>query len=273
MKTLKDHTILYDAECPVCTLYAKKLESSGALAIGSGAAYQTLQAAACPMVDRQRAANEIAMIHTRTGEVTYGIDSLFKLMANTWPNLKGLFNFKPFLWLMARVYRFFSYNRRVIVPAGNVNAFAIQPAFKIKYRLTYLFFTWLMASCILTGYAHLLSDIMPVGGTYREYFICGGQIVFQGLIVSFYARHKKWDYLGNMMTISAGGALLLLPALVVNLFITLPALVYTLYFLGVAALMFFEHIRRTKLLALGWVLTLTWVLYRIGILLYILKFE
>jgi hypothetical protein len=48
-------------------------------------------------------------------------------------------------------------------------------------------------------------------------------------------------------------------------------LVYTLYFMAVAGLMFLEHIRRTKLLGLGWVLTITWVTYRIVLLLLILN--
>jgi hypothetical protein len=38
-----------------------------------------------------------------------------------------------------------------------------------------------------------------------------------------------------------------------------------------AGLMFLEHIRRTKLLGLGWVLTVTWVTYRIILLVLILK--
>ncbi|RYE14460.1 MAG: DUF393 domain-containing protein [Sphingobacteriales bacterium] len=265
--------ILYDAECPICTLYAKKLESSGMLEVNSPAAYQDMQAAACPMVDRQRAANEIALVNTQTGEVSYGVDGLFKLAANTYPLLNKLFIFKPFLWLMTRLYRFFSFNRRVIVPASTVKAFAIQPAFRLVYRLAYLFASWLLISFILTQYAQLLAGMVPVGNEYREYLICGGQMLFQGIIVSLYANSKKWDYLGNMMTISLGGALLLLPALLVNLFIALPALVYTLYFLAVAGLMFFEHIRRTKLLALGWLLTITWVVYRLAVLLFIIKFD
>jgi hypothetical protein len=38
----------------------------------------------------------------------------------------------------------------------------------------------------------------------------------------------------------------------------------------VAGLMFLEHIRRTKLLQLGWTLTITWALYRAAILVLIL---
>ena len=49
--------------------------------------------------------------------------------------------------------------------------------------------------------------------------------------------------------------------------------IYPVYFMAVAGLMFLEHIRRTKLLHLGWLLTVSWVVYRIIVLLLILKFN
>ncbi|MEO6150163.1 MAG: DUF393 domain-containing protein [Mucilaginibacter sp.] len=273
MKTLKNHIILYEAECPMCNLYTKAFVSTGMLDANGREAYQDMPADACPLVDRQRAANEIALLNTQTGEVNYGIASLFKIIANTFPVFKPLFLFRPFIWLMTKVYAFISYNRRVIIPATVEGAAAIQPVFILRYRLAYLLLSWQLVSFILTQYAQLLIGMVPVGNAYREYFICSGQILFQGIVVSLYANPKKWDYLGNMMTISLAGALLLLPALIVAQFMVLPALVYTLYFLGVAGLMFLEHIRRTKLLALGWLLTISWVLYRLAVLLFIIKFD
>jgi hypothetical protein len=80
-----------------------------------------------------------------------------------------------------------------------------------------------------------------------------------------YAPAKRWDYLGNMMTISFAGALLLVPVILIHHLIHWP-LFSPLYFMVVAGLMFAEHIRRTKLLALGWLLTITWALYRIILL-------
>jgi len=74
-----------------------------------------------------------------------------------------------------------------------------------------------------------------------------------------------------MMTISFAGSLLLLVGLVVSRFFQFGPLVYTMYFMAVAGLMLLEHIRRTKLLGLGWVLTITWVTYRIVLLLLILN--
>jgi predicted DCC family thiol-disulfide oxidoreductase YuxK len=265
MKPLNNHTILYDAECPMCNLYTKAFVQTGLLDNNGRAPYQQLQPQTCPMVNRQRAVNEIALIDNKTGEVTYGIKSLFKILGNAMPVFKPLFAFTPFVWLMSKVYAFISYNRRVIIPTAG-DGFALQPTFKLKYRVAYLIFTWAVTSYILTHYAVLLAGVMPVGNLYRECLICGGQVFFQGIIVSLVATDKKWDYLGNMMTISFAGSLLLLPVVLLANILGQHQVIYAGYFMLVAGLMFLEHIRRSKILNLGWVMTITWAIYRAVVL-------
>ena len=64
MKTLKDHVILYDAECPMCKVYTHAFTTSGMLDKTGRAPYQQIPESACPVVDRQRAVNEIALVNT-----------------------------------------------------------------------------------------------------------------------------------------------------------------------------------------------------------------
>lgn len=270
MKTLQNHLILYDADCPMCKAYTKAFTHTGMLDDRGRASYQDMPEAACPLVDRQRAVNEIALVDTQTGEVRYGVESLFKVIGNSFPLFKPLFGFAPFVWLMKKAYAFISYNRRVIIPAPH-DVSGVQPSFRLGYRLIYLAFTWLVVGSILTVYAHHLAPMVPIGHPLREYFICGGQVIFQGVVISFYAPAKRWEYLGNMMTISLAGALLLLPVVLLAKFIALTPLICTLCFMGVAGLMFLEHIRRTKLMHLGWLLTISWVVYRVLLLAVILN--
>ncbi|HEY4325377.1 MAG TPA: DUF393 domain-containing protein [Mucilaginibacter sp.] len=272
MKTLENHLILFDGECPMCKVYTNAFVKTGMLDPGDRAPYQTGIDSICPVIDKQRAVNEIALVDLKNGEVTYGVRSIFKVLGNACPVFDPLFSFKPFIWLMSKVYAFISYNRRVIIPppiAGD--GFAFQPAFKKYYRIAYLLFTWFFTGLILTAYAHLLIGVVPLGNALREYFICGGQIILQGIVISTYAKDRLWNYLGNMMTISFAGSLLLLLPLIVSHWFMAPPLFFALYFMGVAGLMFLEHIRRTKLLKLGWAMTITWVLYRIILLILILK--
>lgn len=267
MKLLKDHIILYDADCPMCKVYTNAFIKTGML--DGRTPYQQMPGEICPYVDKQRAVNEIALVDTKTGEVSYGVQSLFKIIANSFPMFKSLFSFKPFIWLMSKLYAFISYNRRVIIPSTERETFDTIPTFRLDYRIMYLIFTWWLASFILSAYAPLLNVAVPAGHPYREYFVCAGQIFFQGIIIQFWAKHKTWDYLGNMMTISLGGSFMLLIGLLVARLVTPPDIVYVLYFLAIAGLMLLEHIRRSKLLHIGWLMTITWVLYRIIILLII----
>ena len=262
MKTLANHQILFDAECPMCKMYTKAIVSAGILDRNGRAAYQEITEESCPMLDRQRAVNEIALVNQETGEVTYGIESLFKVMAVAVPGLKPLFSFKPFVWLMAKVYAFISYNRRVIVPPQTAtDRFQLQPTFKLSYRISYIVISWYVVSVILSAYADLLGDVLSAGDDYREYLICGGQVVFQGLIIYVVDKSKMWSYLGNMMTISFAGALLLLPVLLISKLILLGPVFCTAWFLAIAGTMFLEHIRRCTLWGLRGGMTVSWVLY------------
>ena len=281
MRTLKNHLILYDAECPMCQLYTHAFTRTHMLDSNGRAPYQTALAAeaspltpACPLIDRDRAVNEIALINTETGEVTYGIHSLFKIIAHSFPLLKPLFTCRPFITIMRKVYAFISYNRKVIIPAPQTTT--LKPAFKLNYRIAWLLFTTIIAASILTRYTDLLTGILPPGGPWREYLICGGQIGYQGMIVTLYAPDKKWDYLGNMMTISLAGSLALLPALTIpHLFpansIAHYPMIATAWFGIVATGMLLEHIRRTKLLGLDWTLSISWIFYRLVVLFLILR--
>ena len=67
------------------------------------------------------------------------------------------------------------------------------------------------------------------------------------------------------------GSLALITIEIFGHFIHLWPVVYLLYFLLVAGLMLLEHIRRTRLLHMNWLLTASWVVYRISVLVIILN--
>jgi len=270
MKTLANHLLLFDAECPVCDAYSRALVKSGLINNDGRKAYQNeLNSDTCPLVDRQRAVNEIALVNLQTGEVSYGAESILRLYAAEYPILGKVVEFSPLMWILNKLYAFISLNRRVILPPTK-QLFGLQPALKSHYRIAYLLITWFITAAILTQYTALLADFIPVGGSLREYIICGGQIIFQAIVVSFIANAKKWDYLGNMMTISFAGALMLGLMLIAANWIGHHPFIYLVYFMCVVGLMFLEHIRRTRLLQLGWWLTISWATYRVLVLLLIL---
>ena len=268
MKTLKDHVIVYDDECPVCDLYSCALVKSKILDDKGREPYSWVPSTISKHIDKDRARNEIALVNPKTGEVRYGIDSLLFVFAHRYPVLKFLFQFQLFYFAMKHLYAFISYNRRVFFPAEKFQAKnSCTPDFKVGYRVAFLLFAWLVVSIILNAYSHTLTPLVRESGFYRELLVCGGQMLFQGIVILTLSKERTLHYLGNLMAISLGGGLLLLPVLLIfsTGLITTPYF-YAAWFLITAGLMFFEHIRRTKLLGLHWSLSATWVLYRVLLL-------
>lgn len=164
---------------------------------------------------------------------------------------------------IGQLYAFISFNRKVIAPA-DIYTSACVPGFSISYRVAYLLFAWIITSIILTSYAAHLP--IPATSFGPEFLICGGQILFQGGIVWFTNRNRALDYLGNMMTVSLCGGLMLLPLLWINNIVAIPTLVFFGWFAVVVTIMLFMHLHRVKLLHVSAWLTLTWIIYRVLVL-------
>lgn len=275
MKTLQKHTMVYDADCPLCMAYtsafikAKMLDSEGRIP------YQQVGGEFVPGMDAERAKNEIALVNRETGEVKYGLDSLLTIIETRFRWIGIVARIQPLKFFIQKLYNFISYNRKVIIPPAPVDTgsrsssqyFDCTPTFKLKYRLAYIIMVWLLTSLVLVEYSKLLGTLIPATNFFREFLICGGQVFFQAISITFVTRTKHFDYLGNMMTVSLFGALLLLPALLIgNIFSGIPAVIFMLYFMCVVGVMLYEHARRMKLLGLGWWPSASWVIYRLIVL-------
>ena len=156
------------------------------------------------------------------------------------------------------------------MPSKNIND-TCTPDFNLKYRLIYLFFTWSITAFILMRYSIHFYPLINESSFGREFLICGGQILFQSIILHKLSREKLFQYLGNMMTISFAGALLIgLFQLAGTLFSIVSTNYYFTSFFIVVFLMLLEHLRRVKLMQLTLLPTITWVIYRIIVLLILL---
>src|SRR5688572_20252266 len=111
MKTLKDHVIIYDDECPMCDLYTGAFVKTKMLEKNGREPYSWLPSSLRKQIDPQKARNEIALVNPKTGKVLYGIDSLFTILGYRFQFLKPIFQFEPFRLLTKYFYSFISYNR------------------------------------------------------------------------------------------------------------------------------------------------------------------
>jgi hypothetical protein len=229
--------------------------------------YQTLPDDLAQKINLPRAVNEIALVNKSTGEVTYGVQSLLQIIGYSFPLLRPIFRRKAFVWTVDKLYKFISYNRKVIMPSSAYTQEALMPSFHTGYRLAFLLVAWLVTAAILTAYSKLLTGVIPVTTHFREFLVCGGQMAVQGIIVRRLNKQKLWDYLGSLMTVSLAGSIALLLPLLMAPLLHLSPQVYSVCFLVVAGLMFLEHARRVDVLGVSKWLSVSWVLYRCLLLL------
>lgn len=267
MKTLDKHVIIYDDECPLCDLYTDGFVKTGMLNECGRTPFRTLDPEIDKLIDRKRACNEIALVNKEDGRVLYGTESLFAIIGNSFPFFTGLFRFPPFVWLIKKLYSFISYNRKVIIPGTEFEGkSSCVPEFHRTYRWVYIIAGCFMTAIVLNAYSTLIIPIVPASKFSRELAICGGQIIFQAAVLSLLRRDRILHYLGNMMTVSLGGALLLLPVLIVNSVNPVNIYFNLAWFGMVVGLMFLEHWRRVKILEIHWFASISWGLYRLIVL-------
>jgi hypothetical protein len=131
----------------------------------------------------------------------------------------------------------------------------------MKYRLLYVAFVAIFSSIVLYHYTQPINAVVGWQNHLgREFLICIGQILWQTIFLNRLLKGKLLDYLGNMMTVSMIGALLLLPMLFVK---GIWPFYYLGYFIVVVSFMLWEHIRRSKILKIGYLPTISWVIYRV----------
>lgn len=251
----------------MCRLYTKAFIRCGMMGEGGRAAYNEVHLHSFSQLDPGRARNEIALVNTNTGQVTYGLDSLLHIIGNSFPLLEKAGRFPPLYFLFRKLYAFISYNRKQIIPKREMpGTVACTPDFNRTYRIAYILFTAIISSIVLSRYSIKLGTYLPQQGhLLRELLVCFGQIAWQSIWLTSALGKAYWDYIGNMMSVSLIGSLLLFPML---MFSVSPALALV-YFMIVVSMMLAEHYRRCTILNIGIRPSISWVLYRVLVLIII----
>ncbi|MDG2433926.1 DCC1-like thiol-disulfide oxidoreductase family protein [Flavobacterium sp.] len=273
MKTLPNHTLLYDEDCPMCNMYTTGFIKTNMLDNQGRKPFVNITTEEENYIDIHRAKNEIALVDTQNKRVYYGIESLLKVIGNSFPWMEKIGNWKPINYFLKKLYKFISYNRKVIVPSKPKVGDQINciPDFNTKYRLFYIAFATFFTALVLFQYAELIV-FLPKATFVREILFAIGQIGFQAHFIRKIDKQKQWNYIGNFVTVSIIGSLLLLPILFLNSYYNLNEYFILAWFGLTVNFMIYEHYRRINLLELPKYLTLTWILYRILALVIILNF-
>lgn len=265
---LSNHKLLVDNECRMCHIYRKSFVKLGMAETECMIAYQSQEASSYSEIDQERARNEIALLDLNTGEATYGLASLVKILTQKSPKLKKVLEHPVIFRPLQVLYWVISYNRKVIAPAQiNPNQRNCNPDFHLGYRWAYILFVTLATAFIVNNFtAQLFPHFGWPHNLSTELAICIGQVTWQGIAVHFISSKDRLTYLGNMSTVSMMGALILLPITILMTLVSLSVYLKLALFFSVIGFMFFEHIRRCHLLSISSWMTISWVAYRVAAL-------
>ena len=273
MKTLENQTLLYDEDCPMCNLYTAGFIKAGMMDENGRKPFVAITEDEQQYIDIKRASNEIALVNHQDKTVIYGIDSLLTIIGHSFPWMKKVGTTQPIYFLLKKLYKFISFNRKVIIPNRKKEITQLQcvPDFNFTYRYLYLVFATLITVLTLYKCASILT-LLPKASMTKEILLATGQISFQLVFLTRNDYKTNLNYIGNLLTVSLMGALILLPMIVLNEFIAVPQWIILGWFGMTVVVMILEHYRRVKILKLPHYLTATWIAYRILALLIILNF-
>jgi len=272
---IQNHKLLIDQQCPMCTAYATTFTKLKMIDDKTIAPYQTIDENHTQYIDMHRATNEIALHNIETKETKYGLDAMFHIVSQGQQWIKSILYFPLLFMPLKYLYKLITYNRKVIVRAVSFHKGerVCNPDKNLFYRSLFIGLSAWFTAVVLNSYFSQIGQYFGYESPwYVEYFVCFGQIVWQGIMIQFISPAKSWDYLGNMSTVSVLGGILLLPVLLLNRFIHLNSWVLLSVFGLVVGVMLLEHVRRCKSIGLGWWPTISWVLYRNLILLLFFEF-
>lgn len=265
---LETSKLLIDKDCPMCNLYGQCFVNAKLITKDTLSPYQHFDQKN-KYVDFHKAKNKIALYNEQTNLTIYGIDTLIHIVSHNRIWLNKLLKSSVIYFLLSLLYNLISYNRKLIFPVkAKSNTICCEPDLKHSYRITYIILTAIFTGFILTQFSKLINPTLGINtNPLFEYLIAFGQIIWQGLFLLIIRNKIHYDYLGNMSTVSLLGSILLGMVLILNIIIPLSFTILLLGFTAIVGIMFLEHIRRVSILQLPFVTTISWVIFRLLIVL------
>jgi predicted DCC family thiol-disulfide oxidoreductase YuxK len=270
MKTLTNHTLIYDAECPLCNAYTSQFIKQGMLDKNGRTAFADFDFEGNAQIDKNLACNRIALINTSNNEITYGINSLLKVIGFSFPLIAKIGKQPLVYWFLNRLYNFISYNRKMIAPGKSPQNSNCNPEKNLTYRLVFIVFCGLVVHFTVTWFFQtFLHSFLNHQMHFPDFVLYVSQFPIQALV--FYGLKQKnfYDYAGQIAAVSLFGALLL-GVLGVGLLLIQKlgidiSLLATVSYGMVYMFMFLEHLKRVKLYQLSTWLCVSWFVFRLAI--------
>lgn len=265
MKSLRTKLIIYDSNCKVCSSLRDLILRLTPIPEAKVKAYRELPPDLSARVNPDRFRNVMALIDTGEAETLYGAEGIAYIFSTQYRLLDWLFRFKPFFSLFNFVYKTQAYNRYIIATPKSQFKCDCFPDRVVRYRLSYIFLTWLVAILLTSAFGislrHFFNDVSPAEAAFHMLLIAGSGWVVQMVAAVFMLGRKALDYVGHLGSIMVVGLLILVPWMLFYaatgvLIPWLPAVSVTMS----SAVMLYLHVHRVRYLELSQRWTVSWFL-------------
>ena len=245
---MKNKILVYDDNCPLCTWYSGLFVKYGFLEADGRKPFSTLDDNLLSKIDFDKSRNEIPLFDTSTNKVLYGIDALLEILNQKIPFIKSTANFAPLKWVLTKLYKLISFNRKVIVAKkcgpGNIDC---SPDNNYLYRFIFMTISLVFNTLMLfplhdlllsrLSYYHLSS--WELQAAHFAFVIINCTLAFT------FSKGRAYEYLGqvNMLALSV---ILLLSLLMAIMYFMFSELILTAALILTSAFVFKEYTRRME---------------------------
>jgi predicted DCC family thiol-disulfide oxidoreductase YuxK len=195
------YILIYDDKCPMCAAYTSLFVKCGILTNEGRKSFTNVDEALLQKTDAERSKNEIPLIDTATGNVYYGIDALLELLNTKLKGIKTIGKLPPIYFFLKKLYKFISYNRKVIVAVKCSNGqYDCSPAFNYKWRFTFLIaFLLLNTLALFPVQKYVLANSVFSSNTIFTIQVLHAALVGSNLLLALtLPKQKAFEYLGQI---------------------------------------------------------------------------
>lgn len=145
-----DKALLYDDNCPLCAAYTSAFVKTGLLDADKRISFSQINMADYA-IDYNKARHEIPLVDFKNGDVKYGVDALAEILDQRLFFVKPMLRIRAVNWFFKHLYRFISYNRKIIVAKPNMakKGFDCSPDYSFRQRFYMLLLTGILANNLL----------------------------------------------------------------------------------------------------------------------------
>jgi predicted DCC family thiol-disulfide oxidoreductase YuxK len=242
-----NYVLIYDEGCPLCVAYTGWFVKTGFLQPEERKSFTEAGEQWLKLSNFERSRNEIPFLNIKTGETLYGIDALLEILNRKIPFIKTIGNVAPVKYLLLRLYKLISFNRKVIT--GNktkFNCVDCTPDFNLFYRISFMLLSLVFITALLFPLHGVAFSKIPFYQlSILQLQVIHFSIVATNMFIAYLVRGKKGiEYLGQMNMLALSAILLTIPLLMANQLINFSYQWDVVYLSLISTLMVFDYFRR-----------------------------